>query len=153
VALTPPQRRRFATNFGQPVIKPQLIKISILLALLSSGCSREHYRVRADRDSYAAIVQKSVATPWQTPSGFTVYPDPASRMKTPGCHDDPCLPDPSPKLYAYQLPIFENVRMIARRTIPRSGRSNPEPEEAGHDQSDSPGGMEKYSERMPTKDV
>ncbi len=69
-----------------------------------AGCTRTRYRVKADREVYCTLDQETAATPWQTPPGFTVQPDPRSRFFDPTPVDDPCLPTPSPQLYAYMLP-------------------------------------------------
>lgn len=76
-----------------------LIATSVLL-----GCSRHHYRVRADSDGYGRVLEKAWATPWLPPSNYSVYPPQHSRLHDPTNIEDPCLPIPSPQLYAYDLP-------------------------------------------------
>jgi len=74
------------------------------MLLLAAGCTRGHYRVRADRETYCILDEKTAATPWQPPPGFNIQPDPRSRFCDPTCINDPLLPIPSPRLYAYRLP-------------------------------------------------
>lgn len=79
----------------------------LILALVVSaglGCSRHHYRIRADHDGYARVIEKSNGTPWQPPGDYGVYPPQHSRLHDPSCIEDPCLPTPSPQLYDYDLP-------------------------------------------------
>lgn len=72
--------------------------------LAAIGCSRGHYRLRADGEAYAVLTEKSAATPWEPPPGFTVVPDQRSRFFDATPTDDPLLPVPAPQLYAYALP-------------------------------------------------
>ena len=76
----------------------------IAMLLMASGCSREHYRVRADNDAYGRLIEKTVATPWMPPASYSVYPKPHSRLYDPTPIESPCLPIPSPQLYDYDLP-------------------------------------------------
>jgi len=62
--------------------------------------------VRADRDAYARVIEKTQCTPWRPPSDYSVYPAPNSRLYDPSCIEDPCLPTPSPQLYNYELPAL-----------------------------------------------
>ena len=84
----------------------QSARVLIVCALVAVcvSCSRTHYRLRADRDSYAILRQKTDCTPLQPESCFTIYPKPHSRLYNGPCTDFPCLPNPSPQLYAYDLP-------------------------------------------------
>ncbi len=80
-------------------------KIGILCAvLLLAGCSRTHYRIRADRETYGILQEKTYGRPWVPSPGFTIFPHPGSRFFDPTPIDDPALPVPSPQLYAYKLP-------------------------------------------------
>lgn len=76
----------------------------LCLAIAAVGCTRTHYRLAADRETYGVLAEKTAAAPWQVPPGFDVQPDPGSRFYDPSAADDPELPIPSPQLYAYQLP-------------------------------------------------
>ena len=100
---------------------------TLLLAITWSaliGCSRNHYRMRADDDAGHALLQKSVHTPWAPPSNFSVYPEPRSRLYDPSPVNDPVLPKPAPQLYAYQLPELTE-RDPARFTPNRPRRLPP----------------------------
>jgi outer membrane protein TolC len=74
-----------------------------MLAMLA-GCTRSHYRLRADADTYSILNDKAGCSPWAPPSDFSIEPHPASRFYDPTPTDDPWLPVPSPQLYAYKLP-------------------------------------------------
>lgn len=80
------------------------LAIVLTVAVISAGCSRTHHRLRADRDSYAILHEKTDGTPWRPESDFSVYPKPHSRLYNNPCVDYPCLPNPSPQLYEYELP-------------------------------------------------
>lgn len=84
------------------------LSTALLMILLGCcflpGCSRDHYRLRADADAYGRVLEKSCGTPWAVPSNFSVYPHPSSRLYDPSCVNDPQLPSPAPQLYDYQLP-------------------------------------------------
>ncbi|MCH5376773.1 MAG: hypothetical protein JJ992_22635, partial [Planctomycetes bacterium] len=69
-----------------------------------AGCSRTHYRVRADREAYSTLAFKTGGTPWHLADNYSVMPDPRSRFFDPTPIDDPLLPVPAPQLYAYRLP-------------------------------------------------
>ena len=100
---------------------------TLLLAAIGStliGCSRNHYRMRADDDARHVLLQKSVQTPWVPPSNFSVYPEPRSRLYDPSPVNDPVLPKPAPQLYAYQLPELPE-RDPARFTPNRPKRLPP----------------------------
>ena len=77
----------------------------VLLAIaLLAGCSRTRYRLRADRETYGVLEEKTRCAPWRLPTSFSVYPDPQSRFFDSSCLDDPALPIPAPKLFSYCLP-------------------------------------------------
>jgi outer membrane protein TolC len=98
----------------------------LLLSLLSAstGCSRAHYRLRADRDSYRILQQKTFGAPWSVGPDFNVQPHPESRFFDPTNPDDPALPVPAPRLYAYQLPRLPE--RDERRFLPQAPNSEPE---------------------------
>lgn len=85
-----------------------LIYFAVLAAILSvgNGCSRHHYRVRADNDGYGRVIEKSNGTPWRPPGDYSVYPPQHSRLYDPTCIEDPSLPAASPQLYDYDLPTL-----------------------------------------------
>ncbi len=76
----------------------------IFALFLIAGCTRTHYRIKADRATYRILGEKTAGTPWALPSYFTIFPNPTARFFDPTPFDDPLLPIPSPKLYAYELP-------------------------------------------------
>ena len=76
------------------------------LILVAGGCSRTHYRTRADEDAYHIIGEQTGASPWEPPFGYDVIPDPRSRLFDPTWIDDPLLPEPAPQLYSYELPFL-----------------------------------------------
>jgi hypothetical protein len=74
--------------------------------LVLTGCSRTHYRLRADRETHSVLSSKTACTPWTVPGDFSIMPDPESRFFDPTPTDDPLLPLPAPQLYAYRLPAL-----------------------------------------------
>lgn len=68
-----------------------------------AGCSRTHYRLAADAQTYATLAEKSAFTPWAVPPGFSIWPSPGARFFDPTPRDDPLLPVPAPQLYSYKL--------------------------------------------------
>ena len=116
-----------------------VLMVVVVLAVAPVGCSRQRYRMRADRDAYGLLNQQTVGAPWQA-DNFSIETRPDSRLTHSSSIDDPCLPLPAPTLYAYRLPetskrdpsrfksdllydgmqsIGENVMQMARRTILR----------------------------------
>jgi len=75
-----------------------------LLLLVFPSCSRNRHHLRADRDTYNVLREKTCWRPWQLPGSYTVNADPRSRMFDPSDPNDPMLPHPGPHLYSYQLP-------------------------------------------------
>lgn len=69
-----------------------------------SGCTRNHYRRRADTDAKTILNEKTNQTPWTAPSDYSIYPKSASRLYDESSLEDPSLPNPSPQLYSYALP-------------------------------------------------
>lgn len=79
--------------------------IAFVIGCISlTGCSRGHYRLRADADAYGRLIEKSIGKPWSVPSDYSVYPAPHSRLYDPTCVNDPMLPVAAPQLYDYDLP-------------------------------------------------
>lgn len=86
-------------------LSPRVFVCAVCACLvLQAGCTRSRYRLRADRDAYCILHEKTDSTPWRPPINYSVYPVPASRWYDPTPADDPRLPIPSPQLYAYPLP-------------------------------------------------
>ena len=96
----------------------------LLLVWLAAGCTRSHYRLRADRDAYTIVRQKALSGPQGLGSAFTVSPDPRSRFYDPTPRDRPRLPIPAPRLYAYVLPELP-ARDPQRFAPGRLGRQQP----------------------------
>jgi outer membrane protein TolC len=80
----------------------------VLLVLV--GCSRTHYRLRADREAHSILQSKTQRRPWTLPWNYSIMPDPESRFFDPTPTDDPRLPLPAPQLYAYRLPALPERR-------------------------------------------
>ena len=76
-----------------------LIATALLFCVIANGCSRRHYRTRADSDSYALLAEQAAGTPWEPPADFSVYPAPNSRLADPTSPDAPWLPPPGPVLF------------------------------------------------------
>ncbi|MGF1583321.1 MAG: hypothetical protein ACFCD0_28715 [Gemmataceae bacterium] len=81
------------------------LRIGVICGLLLiAGCSRTHYRVRADRETYGILQEKTIGRPWAPSPSFNIFPQPGSRFFDPTPIDDPMLPTPAPQLYAFELP-------------------------------------------------
>jgi len=65
--------------------------VAASLVLVSAGCSRKHFRQRADDDVAGVITQKNVFPEWQV-RNWNVYPDPRSRFADPSNPDRPPYP-------------------------------------------------------------
>lgn len=65
------------------------VVVAIILAL--AGCSRKHFRQRADDDVAGIITQKNVFPDWEVRNWY-VYPDPRSRYADPSNPDRPPYP-------------------------------------------------------------
>ena len=66
-----------------------------LALLLSQGCTRNHYRLAADRDAYALIEQKTCDPRWPL-DDYRIDVDPLSRMYDPDNPDRPRMPPDDP---------------------------------------------------------
>src|SRR3954447_13874603 len=63
-----------------------------LVALaLAAGCSRSHYRDRADKDVEGVISQKNIFPDWAV-ENWHAYPDPRARSADSGSPDFPAYP-------------------------------------------------------------
>lgn len=85
-------------------IRASFLIAGACLVLLAAGCSRTHYRLKADADAYSILGEKSAHTPWELPWDFDLLPPHHSRLHDHNFIDDPVLPLPAPQLYAYDLP-------------------------------------------------
>ena len=72
-----------------------LVVISAAVLILT-GCSRARYRCKADTEVYQAV-QNATCDPRWRPDGFTINPDPRSRMFDPGNPDYPPMPPDNPE--------------------------------------------------------
>ncbi len=104
----------------------RLLVTAIMLAcLMPTGCSRRHYRLRADQDAYGLVLEKSLSTPWQLPQNYSVYPTPDSRLADPTNPDFPWLPSPGPILYSGDESESTNASEEEIPTGTESERSSP----------------------------
>src|SRR5260221_11740696 len=67
------------------------LTIALVLLLLASGCSRKHWRQRADNDVTGVMTQKNVFPDWEV-RNWHVYPDPRARYADPANPDRPPYP-------------------------------------------------------------
>ncbi len=67
------------------------LPVLMLVAVAATGCSREKYRERADKDVEAIISQKNVFPQWQV-KNWHVYPDQRARFADPFKPDAPPFP-------------------------------------------------------------
>ena len=68
------------------------------------GCSRTHYRLRADRDVAEIYAEKRCEEAYTLPPLDGIEVDPRSRFFDPSPEDCPALPFPEPQLFGYELP-------------------------------------------------
>ncbi|MFC1758198.1 TolC family protein [Planctomycetota bacterium] len=104
-------------------LRNQFLALFGFALLAITGCSRDHYRLRADDDAYSRLREKAAGTPWSPPGDYSVYPAPHSRLHDPTCVNDPRLPEPAPQLYEYELPELperDNARFTPHRTVESS---------------------------------
>lgn len=70
--------------------------LALAVSLLAGGCTRTHYRRKADKDTYKAVAETTADPRWQVP-GFSINPSPASRFYDPNNPDRPPLPPDDPE--------------------------------------------------------
>jgi hypothetical protein len=73
-----------------------LLVLSLVLAALSTGCSRSYYRRQADWDAYRLIHEKANNPHWDLDGKYSIAVDPRSRMFDPFCADCPPMPPDDP---------------------------------------------------------
>lgn len=82
---------------------------ALLLILMSAagllGCTREKYRLRADRDAYGTIAKSSTDPRWAQPD-FSIEPDPRSRNYVPENIDRPPMPADDPASHEFMQCIW-----------------------------------------------
>ena len=93
------------------------------------GCTRSHYFRNADEDAYGILNQKLRCTPWRTPAGYSVMPDPRSRFFDPSNVVDPTLPRRRPTLNAYRLPHLTRFTPKPESQAAKTPAENAAPEE------------------------
>ncbi len=72
--------------------RPQaLVGLLLIFGLAAVGCSRENFRIRADKDVEAVISQKNIFPNWQV-ENWHVYPDARSRYADSSSADYPAYP-------------------------------------------------------------
>jgi hypothetical protein len=64
---------------------------ALVILLVGPGCTRHHWRERADKDVEGIITQKNIFPDWQV-KNWHVYPDPRSRFADPTNPDRPPYP-------------------------------------------------------------
>lgn len=74
--------------------------------LLAGGCSRHHYRERADREASVLVAEKATDPRWPLPD-FDVYPDPRSRFYEPHDEDRPPMPEDDPTSHELMHCIYK----------------------------------------------
>src|SRR4051812_46416780 len=74
---------------------PALTVIALVGVVAAPGCSRHHFRERADKDVEGVITQKNVYPGWQV-QNWHVYPDPRARFADPANPDRPPYPPDDP---------------------------------------------------------
>jgi outer membrane protein TolC len=81
--------------------RPRWVRRLLLAGLVAAlgGCTRQHFRERADKDVAGVLTQKNVFPDWKIENWF-VYPHPKSRAALPACPDHPPYP---PDDYAAHL--------------------------------------------------
>jgi outer membrane protein TolC len=68
---------------------------ALTLAILATGCTREFYHRRADRDTYSAIWERNKDPRWAVPT-VRIDPPPQSRLYDPFNPDHPPMPPDDP---------------------------------------------------------
>lgn len=99
----------------------------VALLALTLGCTRRHYRMRADADAYSILAEKSIHSPWELPLDYDLLPPAHSRLHDSTPIDDPWLPVPAPQLYAYELPTLRSQASPQHQSddsVPTSARRN-----------------------------
>ena len=80
------------------VVRIRRFWLACVVLAASAGCTRTHYRIDADRETYRTLDAKLTSAPWRLWPGFNVLPDPRSRFYDPTPIEDPLLPVPAPQL-------------------------------------------------------
>ncbi|GIW95010.1 MAG: hypothetical protein KatS3mg110_3051 [Pirellulaceae bacterium] len=78
-----------------------LVCLALVLVAGSSGCTRRHYRLDADREVAEIINEKSFDPRWALPPNFSIAMDPRSRYYEPYDQDCPPMPPDDPASHQY----------------------------------------------------
>ncbi|MCS6864683.1 MAG: TolC family protein [Gemmataceae bacterium] len=70
---------------------PDIVSAAMVILLVGPGCTRHHWRQRADQDVEGIITQKNIFPDWQV-KNWHVYPDPRARFADPTNPDRPPYP-------------------------------------------------------------
>ncbi|MCS7238042.1 MAG: hypothetical protein NZ899_07215 [Thermoguttaceae bacterium] len=89
---------------GEPAVL-RLLKVGTAAVLALSGCSRAHYRQRADMDVYATVREHAQDPRWEL-KNFTIEPSPASRFYDPHSPDMPPMPPDDPASHQLMHQVF-----------------------------------------------
>ena len=73
------------------MLRPAYFTLLVALLAFAPGCSRKHFRQRADKDVAGVITQKNVFPEWEV-KNWHVYPDPRARFADPSNPDRPPYP-------------------------------------------------------------
>ena len=76
-----------------------------LASLPFAGCSREHYRVNADKAAFEVVDGENHDPRWRQPN-FTVYPDERSRFFDPTPPDRPPAPEDDPESNKFMQCVY-----------------------------------------------
>jgi hypothetical protein len=78
---------------------PLLVVVALVALVATPGCTRQHFRKRADKDVEGIITQKNISPDWEV-KNWHVYPDPRSRFADNSNPDRPPYPpdDPAARL-------------------------------------------------------
>jgi hypothetical protein len=76
----------------------RLLTVAVAVVAAAGGCSRQHYRERADKDVEGVISQKNIFPDWKV-ENWHVYPDPRARFADPP-NANPDFPHYPPDDYA-----------------------------------------------------
>ena len=76
-----------------------------MLAPSHFGCSRRHYRLQSDQQTYEVLREKNAEGQW-LPTDLDITPDPRSRFFDPYDQDNPPLPPDDPTAAAYMKSVY-----------------------------------------------
>jgi hypothetical protein len=86
--------------------RPFALTLGLAIAAGASGCSRQYYRARADREARCLVEEKAADPRWTIPD-FSVYPDHRSRFFDPFDPDHPPMPPDDPSSHVLMHSIYK----------------------------------------------